>query len=101
MITPTALERAHKFLAGERLTYEQANGLWRQLNKESRLSLARQVLERMRLHANRALDLASSDDAGMLERCRKEAMCTSKDQELPAGSRHDLALLLLKPLELD
>jgi predicted acylesterase/phospholipase RssA len=93
--------QARSFLAGNALTFEQANALWTELLKRNEVSQARTVLERLR------------DDGTLLDRlppsretrrklCRKEAMLTSKDPELSAAVRHDRAIeVLAEEFDLD
>lgn len=108
-------DRARRFLDGERLTFEDADQLWQQL--ESEPSLARPVLERIRsaptrraegprpgttdpalpiAWAGRSLFEGLPDDPQILDQlCRQHALLTSKDLELMAGVRHDQALEIL------
>ena len=120
--TSEARERARSFLAGEQLTFEEADGLWRRL--KSQPALARPVLARIRastvrrvveeplqttnpalavISGSRSLIDGLPDDAATLdELCRQHALLTSKDFELLAGVRHDLALEILgERFELD
>ena len=90
-----AIKRAHKFLAGERLKFEQANALWKQLKEEDQLSLARRVLEQMRRRPDCLSDGVADDGPINDTLCREEALLTSKDPELNAATRHDDALKLL------
>ncbi len=107
--------QAHRFLAGERLTFEDADKLWRQLKSEP--SLARAVLERVRSATARRADEAPPgatdpsepiarggslvdglpDDPQVLDQlCRQHALLTSKDLDLIAGVRHNQALEILR-----
>jgi tetratricopeptide (TPR) repeat protein len=90
-----AVKRARKFLAGERLKFEQANALWKQLKEENQLSLVRRVLEQVRQKPNCVSDGVPSDGAINDTLCREEALLTSKDPELNSATRHDEALTLL------
>jgi predicted acylesterase/phospholipase RssA len=89
-------ERARKFLAGQRLTFEDATTLWKGLEKCDDLSLARTVVRRMRKAENALLHGLQQDGDVLDELCRKEALLTSKDQELSATIRHRRALKILE-----
>jgi predicted acylesterase/phospholipase RssA len=91
-----AATRARRFLAGERLKFAQVNELWKQLKAGDQLSLARRVLERVRRVANCLTDRIPPEAATKNRLCREEALLTSKDVELDAATRHDLALEILQ-----
>ena len=87
-----ARAQARRFLAGERLSFAEADGLWRQLKSEQ--SLARPVLGRIR--AGEGLSDALPDDQKLLDKlCQQHALLTSKDLELSAAVRHNQALAIL------
>jgi predicted acylesterase/phospholipase RssA len=86
-----AVTRAHSYLAGEFLIFDEADALWKALKKEDEISLARRVLARLRGFRKQL----PSDRGIRQELCRQEAMLTSKDPELGADLRHDSALDLL------
>lgn len=84
--------RARRFLAGERLSFADANALWSELKSEP--SLARPVLGRIRKREGLADGLP--DDQKLLDKlCQQHALLTSKDLELSAAVRHDRALAIL------
>jgi predicted acylesterase/phospholipase RssA len=87
--------RAQSFLAGETLTFDESNALWKQCRKEDELSIARSVLSRMRREACSLI--GGLPPARMIkeELCRQEALLTSKDPELNTSMRHDRALEVL------
>ena len=85
----TTTYQARQYLGGEMLSFNEANFLWQRLTDEDEISLARQVLARLR--EDRDLVPASSSK----ELCRQEALLTSKDPELGAAFRHDRALALM------
>src|SRR5215208_801135 len=91
-----ATTRARRFLAGERLKFAQANELWKQLKAADQLSLARRVLERVRRVPNCLIDRVPPEVATKNRLCREEALLTSKDVELDAATRHDLAFEILQ-----
>src|SRR5262245_29600229 len=89
------VDQARSFLQGERLTFAQANALWRQLKKDDELSWARQVLQRLREVPDCVSDGLPNDKATNDTLCNQQALLTSKDPELDAATRHDDALELL------
>src|SRR5215208_4380417 len=91
-----ATTRARRFLAGERLKFAQANELWKQLKAADQLSLARRVLERVRRVPNCLIDRVPPEVATKNRLCREEALLTSKDVELDAATRHDVAFEILQ-----
>lgn len=93
--TSKGVDRARSFLGGENLAFAEANVLWRKLKATSEFALARMVLQRMRLDPDRIIDGVPADPEVRNELCREEALLTSKDIELNAAVRHDLALKLL------
>ena len=90
-----AVSHARKFLRGEQLKFFEANELWKRLKKEDQLSLARQVLRRLREKPLYLSDGLPNDTPTKAILCRQEALLTSKDPELDAATRHDEALTLL------
>jgi predicted acylesterase/phospholipase RssA len=92
--TSNPVDRACRFLGGEDLAFTEADGLWRKLKETNELALARMVLQRMRLVRDRIEGFPASP-AVADELCHEEALLTSKDIELNAAVRHDLALKLL------
>jgi predicted acylesterase/phospholipase RssA len=87
-------DRAHAFLAGTALTFDQANTLWRDLKNADDISLARRVLERLRDERG-LIDKLPADRKTRDRLCQQEALLTSKDPELSAAMRHDRALEIL------
>jgi predicted acylesterase/phospholipase RssA len=90
--------RARAFLAGESLSFEEANALWRDLLEKDELSLARLVLTRLRdgdHDPDILLTRVSTAGATRRELCQQEALLTSKDEELSAALRHDRAIEVL------
>jgi predicted acylesterase/phospholipase RssA len=97
------VRKAREFFAGRSLTVEEQWELARELKKERRFGYARQVLGRLRRQ------IAGSDqDRGRLAArfgqkpddtrqrvAQQEALCTSKDPDLPAATRHDRAIQIL------
>jgi predicted acylesterase/phospholipase RssA len=81
-------------LAGRNLTFGEANDLWRALRDGDDLSLARRVLERIRLKKG-LIDGLPSDRKTRARLCQQHALLTSKDREISATIRHDLALEIL------
>jgi hypothetical protein len=79
----TALNQARSFLGGEYLLFSDVDKLWRRLKKDGELSIARAVLERLRVHKY-LLDELPSDPLLLDKLCREEALLTSKDPELGA-----------------
>jgi predicted acylesterase/phospholipase RssA len=96
--SPVAIEvitsAAKAYLAGRQLTFDEVCALWRSLKSADDLSLARRVLERLRqkkgLIGNTPADLKTRRRL-----CHEHALLTSKDRELSATLRHDLALEIL------
>jgi len=88
-------KRAQAFLAGEALTFDNADSLWKQCRKEDEISLARSVLFRMRHEDQCLLDRLPRERDIKEELCRQEALLTSKDQELSAAMRHNRAIEVL------
>ncbi len=87
-------ETARNFLHGGKLPFDEADDLWKQLKREDELSLARQVLARIR-SGEGLLDQLPADRSIRRKLCQQEALFTSKDLELSAGVRHDRALEVL------
>ena len=91
-------ERARSFLAGEALSFVEADLLWRALRDGGEPSLARSVLSRLRESDHDSAILLDSFPAARTARrelCLQEAMLTSKDEELSAAVRHSRAIELL------
>src|ERR1035438_2418306 len=91
---PDFVIQARNFLAGESLTFQQTDSLWKELRKLDKLPLARAVLSRLR-QGKYLSDALPADKATLDELCRQEALLTSKDPELSASTRHRLALDLM------
>jgi len=89
-----SITQALSFLAGESLTFSQADYLWRELRRLDKLSLVRAVLSRLR-QGKYLSDALPADKVVLDELCRQEALFTSKDPELSAATRHRLALNIL------
>jgi len=90
-----AVSHALKFLRGEQLKFTEANALWKRLKNEDQLSLARQMLGRLREDPLCLSDDVPNDTSTKEILRRQEALLTSKDPELDAATRHDEALNLL------
>jgi predicted acylesterase/phospholipase RssA len=88
------IERAHQYLGGEYLAFDDLHALWKKLRDDDEISLARRVLAQLRLGQG-VLKGLPADRSLKEELCRQEAMLTSKDPELRAADRHDLALSIL------
>lgn len=88
------LEQARAFLAGEALSFAEADALWKQLRKDDELSLARSVLARLRKGTG-LLDQLPADRRSKEKLCQQEALLTSKDPEMSSAVRHDRALEVL------
>ncbi len=94
-------KQAANFLAGELLTFETADKLWRGLKKADELSLARKVLNRIR-NKKGSIDRFPRKHAVKKMLCEQEALLTSKDPEISSAIQHDLAIdILLDEFELD
>lgn len=94
----SANKRAQSFLAGEALSFLEADALWRSLLDSNEPSLARSVLSRLRENdydPTILLDSLPSARAKRRELCQQDAMLTSKDEELSAAIRHARAIELL------
>jgi predicted acylesterase/phospholipase RssA len=89
-----AIERARRFLIAGNLSFTEVDALWRTLKRIDELALARMVLQKMRLERARIAGFPASQEL-VRQLCREEALLTSKDVELDAAVRHDLALTLL------
>src|SRR5438876_2676510 len=81
------------FLAGQQITFEAANRLWRALKAADEVALARQVLARLR-EPKTLSDRIPAEIKGTL--AAQEAELTSKDPELSAALRHDQAIDILR-----
>lgn len=92
--TASLIQRARAFLGGKQLLFADANSLWKALKGRDELSIARQVLERLRGESQALLDRIPPAEHYRL--CQQEALLTSKDVELPAAFRHDRALEILE-----
>jgi predicted acylesterase/phospholipase RssA len=88
-----AVERAQKFLGGERLQFAEANKIVKALKAGDQLSLARRVVARMLAKPQSISDGMPAGSRSLLS--RESALLTSKDPELGAATRHDQALKLL------
>jgi predicted acylesterase/phospholipase RssA len=92
---PDYVAQANRFLAGESLTFDEADKLWTSLRDTGHLPVARAVLSRLR--QGTYLSDALPGDKAVLDRlCQQEAMLTSKDPELGTATRHQLALDILR-----
>jgi predicted acylesterase/phospholipase RssA len=90
--TSEDIKLADRFLTNESIPFKELDDLWQNLTQANEVALARMVLERM---LDRQVSIGiSSDQANEL--CRQLALWTSKDVELNAAIRHDLAIRLLK-----
>ena len=85
------VSHARKFLQGEQLKFAKANELWKRLKEEDQFSLARQVLRQLREKPLCLGDGVPNDTATREILCRQEALVTSKDPELDAATRHEMA----------
>lgn len=85
------VQQANKFLAGEQLTFDQADVLWKALKDANEISLARAVLERIR-DGESLLDGLPKNRKEKQRLCQQEALLTSKDLELNSAIRHSLAI---------
>src|SRR5262249_49880763 len=92
-----ATDEARIFLGGALFSFEAANKLWNQLKNENELSLARLVLARIR-HGEGLLDEVPASHKVRSTLCQQHAELTSKDPELGASSRHDIALKILRDM---
>ena len=92
---PAIADRARAFLAGKALPFEEANVLWKDLQKADELSLARRVLERVR-DGKGLMDSVPADRRTRTKLCQQEALLTSKDPELNTTVRHDRAVKILE-----
>jgi hypothetical protein len=90
-----ARARATSFLAGESITFLEADRLWKDLKKENDIGAARAVLARLRKDQG-LLDGLPADQTVPSELCRQHALLTSKDPELSAATRHDQAIKILR-----
>jgi len=88
---------AKEFLFGKFVLFKDANQLWQQLKSANEISLARQVLERMR-SGNVLQDRLPSDRKTKAGLCQQHAELTSKDPELSVNVRHDRALEILSDM---
>jgi predicted acylesterase/phospholipase RssA len=88
------IDEARAFLCGEKLSFPDADALWRKLKADDHLSLAREVIAWLR-DADNLLDPVPARRSIRDELCREHALLTSKDPELSAAVRHDRALELL------
>jgi predicted acylesterase/phospholipase RssA len=92
-----SVDEARRYLAGAAVRFDVANKLWRQLKADNEISLARSVLARLR-GGQGLLDDLPSDRKVKAKLCQQHAELTSKDPELSAGMRHDVALGILRDL---
>jgi predicted acylesterase/phospholipase RssA len=95
MSCESAVARAGRFLANERLRFAEADALWKELKRCDQLSLARRVLARMRQESDCLSDGVPNQKATRDKLRQQEALLTSKDPELDAAIRHDDAVKLL------
>ena len=96
MSCESSVAQARSFLLNERLRFERANLLWDELKKNrDQLSLAWQVLARMREEPDCLSDGVPTLQSIRDKLIRQEALLVSKDPELNPAVRHDDALALL------
>jgi predicted acylesterase/phospholipase RssA len=95
MTTSVLRDLARAYLAGRALTFAEVNQLWKGLKSADDLSLARRVLERL-WQKKGIIGQAPSDTATRRKLCQQQALLTSKDRELAAAIRHDVALRILE-----
>ncbi|HMA71297.1 MAG TPA: TRAFs-binding domain-containing protein [Xanthobacteraceae bacterium] len=95
-MTDPDVNRARKFIAGEALSFVDANALWKRLKTDDQLSLARLVLRQMRVRPDRVIGGVPNDAKTRTKLCGEEALLMSKDPELNMATRHDDALKLLR-----
>lgn len=89
-----ARAQAERFLRGEKITFAEADGLWKTLKQSDDIALARRVLERVRKQDGLSDGIPAP--AGVRQTlCCEHALLTSKDNELHAATRHDQALAIL------
>jgi predicted acylesterase/phospholipase RssA len=89
----TAIADARSFLAGAQMKFAQVDEIWKTLKKNDALSLARRVLEQLK-DPNALIDQVPAAAQGRL--CQQRALLTSKDPELSALEKHDLAIAELR-----
>jgi predicted acylesterase/phospholipase RssA len=94
MTTVEMTELAHAFLAGQALSFRDADQLWLGLKRNGEISLARRVLERLR-QGRAVINGVPADRRKRDQLCQQEALLTSKDSEIVASRRHDRALQIL------
>jgi predicted acylesterase/phospholipase RssA len=87
-------EKARRFLTGRKLSFTDADKLWRDLKRIDELSLAREVLAQIRGGSSLLAPLTAAR-AVRQHLCREHALLTSKDPELGCAGRHDQALQIL------
>jgi hypothetical protein len=88
-------ERADAYIRGKQFRFEEVNTLWRDLLSVDDLATARSVLAKLR-QGDGLIDGMTADTDVRHELCQQEALLTSKDSELPAASRHDSAMRILR-----
>jgi predicted acylesterase/phospholipase RssA len=94
---PGVLENARGFLSGEQISFQDAYLLWKRLKKEDEVTLAWNVLERIRNdNGIHLLDGLPNESKTLDELCREQALLISKDRELGTFMRHDRAIKVLR-----
>jgi hypothetical protein len=89
----TRKQKARKYLAGEYLLFKDAHKLWKQLKNDDEITLARSVIGKLRGNDKYIHDKVPFDEEDKL--CQQHAELTSKDPDLSASVRHDMALEIL------
>lgn len=93
MTTTSALiDKVRRYLAGQQLSFSEADGLWQEMKARDEISLARRTVARIRKQEGLSDNVPASRAAAL---CRAEAELTSKDPELGSAMRHDAALEIL------
>lgn len=95
MPTGSAVDDAKMFLAGAAVRFDVVHALWKELKNCNEISLARSVLARLRSREG-LLDEFPSNRKIADKLCQQQAELTSKDPELGASTRHDVALRVLR-----
>lgn len=89
------VDKARKYLVGVEFGFDEINKLWRDLKREDEITLARSVIEQLR-SGRGLLGRVPSDRKTKAKLCQQHAELTSKDSELGASVRHDMALEILR-----
>lgn len=91
----SAIDDAKRFLAGAAVRFDVVHALWKELKNCNEISLARAVLARLRSREGLLDDFPSNRQIAS-KLCQQQAELTSKDPELGASIRHDVALRVLR-----